>query len=396
MTRTVFRRLLWSSGLVVAIAMGATTAAMNETGRATAGESAAPAAAAVKVSVQEVTPRSVTLWKEYSGRLEAVDRVEIRPRVGGAIQSFHFREGALVKAGDLIATIDQAPYQAAVARARADVEAAEAQVNLAALEVGRAKSLVTSRAVSQSTLDQRSSTLAQAVANADAAKAALRTAELDLGYTEVRSPIDGRIGQIKVTAGNLVAAGLSSAVLTTVVSVDPIYAGFDVNAGDVAEILSALPDQDGPLPAYGDIPVEVQRFDSEGAHSAVHGRVQLIGNEVDPQSGTLRIRAALDNPKGSLIPGEFVRIRLGQPRPQDRLLISERTVGTDQDRKYVLVVGEDRTVEYRTIRLGASVDGLRVVEDGLKPGEQIVAEGIQSLTPGTLVDPQPVTLASAE
>lgn len=396
MQQTVFRRLLWSTTLAVAIAAGATTAALNETGHAAADESATAPVVAVKVAVSAVTPRSVTLWKEYSGRLEAVDRVEIRPRVGGAIQSFHFREGALVKKGDLIATIDQAPYQAAVERARADVEAAEAQVSLAALEVGRAEALVTSRTVSQSTLDQRASVSNQAIASADAAKAALRTAELDLGYTEVRSPIDGRIGQIAVTAGNLVAAGLSSAVLTTVVSVDPIYAGFDVNAGDVAEILSALPDQDGPLPAYGDIPVEVQRFDSEGTQPAVRGHVQLIGNEVDPLSGTLRIRASLDNPKGSLIPGEFVRIRLGQPRPEDRLLISERAVGTDQDRKFVLVVGTDRKVEYRTIELGASVDGLRVVEDGLHPGEQIVVEGIQSLTPGTLVEPEPVALASAE
>ncbi|MEH6717803.1 MAG: efflux RND transporter periplasmic adaptor subunit [Aurantimonas endophytica] len=396
MKRTVFRRLLWSSSLALAIAAGATTAALNETGPAAAGQAAAAAPQALKVPVTAVTPRSVTLWREYSGRLEAVDRVEIRPRVGGAIQSFHFREGALVKKGDLIATIDQAPYQAAVARVRADVEAAEAQVHLAALEVTRAESLVTSRTVSQSTLDQRSSAYDQAVASADAAKAALTTAELDLGYTEVRAPIDGRIGRIEVTAGNLVAAGLSSAVLTTMVSVDPIYAGFDVNAGDVAEILSALPDQDGPLPAYGDIPVEVQRFGSEGAQAAVRGHVQLIGNEVDPSSGTLRIRASLANPKGSLIPGEFVRIRLGQPKPEDRLLISERAVGTDQDRKYVLVVGEDRKVEYRTITLGATVDGLRVVEDGLKPGEQIVVEGIQSLTPGTLVEPEPVALASAE
>ncbi|MBB4004585.1 efflux RND transporter periplasmic adaptor subunit [Aurantimonas endophytica] len=396
MKRTVFRRLLWSSSLALAIAAGATTAALNETGPAAAGQAAAAAPQALKVPVTAVTPRSVTLWREYSGRLEAVDRVEIRPRVGGAIQSFHFREGALVKKGDLIATIDQAPYQAAVARVRADVEAAEAQVHLAALEVTRAESLVTSRTVSQSTLDQRSSAYDQAVASADAAKAALTTAELDLGYTEVRAPIDGRIGRIEVTAGNLVASGLSSAVLTTMVSVDPIYAGFDVNAGDVAEILSALPDQDGPLPAYGDIPVEVQRFGSEGAQAAVRGHVQLIGNEVDPSSGTLRIRASLANPKGSLIPGEFVRIRLGQPKPEDRLLISERAVGTDQDRKYVLVVGEDRKVEYRTITLGATVDGLRVVEDGLKPGEQIVVEGIQSLTPGTLVQPEPVALASAE
>ena len=399
MKRTVFRRLLWSSSLAFIIAAGAATVAVNEPERAVASEaspSQPPQPAAVQVPVTAVTPRSITLWKEYSGRLEAVDRVQIRPRVGGAIEAFHFREGALVKKGDRVATIDPAPYEATVARARADVEAAEAQVHLAALEVERAKSLVTSRTVSQSTLDQRSSAYDQAVASADAAKAALRTAELDLGYTEVRAPIDGRIGQIEVSAGNLVAAGLSSPVLATMVSVDPIYAGFDVDAGEVAGILSALPAQDGPLPAYGDIPVEVQRFDGEGNKPALRGHVQLIGNEVDPQSGTLRIRAAIDNPKGSLIPGEFVRIRLGQPKPEDRLLISERAVGTDQDRKFVLVVGDDHKVEYRTVQLGASVDGLRVVAEGLKPGEQIVVDGIQALTPGTLVDPEPVALASAK
>ena len=396
MKQTAIQRLLWSSSLAVLIAAGATTVALNEPEPASATEAAAPAPTAVEVPVSEVKPRSVTLWRDYSGRLEAVDRVEIRARVAGAIDAFHFREGALVKKGDLIATIDPAPYQAAVARAKADVEAAEAQVHLADLEVERAKSLVNSRAVSQSTLDQRSSASDQAAASVDAAKAALRTAELDLGYTEVRAPIDGRIGQIEVTAGNLVAAGLSSPVLTTMVSVDPIYAGFDVNAGDVAEILSALPDQDGPLPAYGDIPVEVQRFDAGGTQQPVRGHVQLIGNEVDRESGTLRIRASLDNPKGALVPGEFVRIRLGQPKPEDRLLISEKSVGTDQDRKYVLVVGKDNKVEYRTVELGASIDGLRVVSDGLKPGEQIVASGIQSLTPGTLVDPEPVALASTQ
>ncbi len=307
MKRSSFNRLLWSSSLALALVAGAGLVVTNEPERATASENAQPQPAAVQVPVAEVKPRAVTLWKEYSGRLEPVERVEIRPRVAGAIEAFHFREGALVKKGDLIATIDPAPYQAAVARARADVEAAEAQVHLAGLEVERAKSLVTSRTVSQSTLDQRSSAYDQAVATADAAKAALSTAELDLGYTEVRAPIDGRIGQIAVTAGNLVAAGLSSPVLTTMVSVDPIYAGFDVNAGDVAEILSTLPDQNGPLPAYGDIPVEVQRFDVRSEQKPVRGHVQFIGNEVDPNSGTLRIRASLDNPQGALVPGESIR-----------------------------------------------------------------------------------------
>ena len=395
MKQPFIRQLLWSSSLALVIGAGAATVALNEPERAAATEAAAPVPAAVPVSAATVKPRSVTLWKEFSGRLEAVDRVEIRPRVGGAIEAFHFREGALIKKGDLIATIDPALYQAAVARARAEVEAADVQVKLAALEVGRAKSLVSSRTVSVSTLDQRSSAHDQAVANADAAKAALKTAELDLGYTEVRAPIAGRIGQIQVTEGNLVAAGLASPVLTTMVSVNPIYASFDVSANDLADILAALPEQDGPLPKVEKIPVEVERFGVKGAETSLRGHVQLIGNEVDPDSGTLRVRASIDNAKGALVPGEFVRIRLGRPEPQDELLVSERAVGTDQDRKYVLVVGSDQKVEYRTIQLGATVDGLRVVSEGLKPNERIVMDGIQSLTPGTLVAPEPVALASA-
>ncbi|MCB8839455.1 efflux RND transporter periplasmic adaptor subunit [Aurantimonas sp. VKM B-3413] len=397
MKKTSIRRLLWSSTLSLAIAAGATSVALNDPEPAIANEASAKASApaAVPVSVATVKPQSVTLWKEFSGRLEAVDRVEIRPRVAGAIEAFHFREGALVKKGDLLATIDPAPFEAAVARARADVEAAEAQVRLAALEVDRAKSLVTSRTVSQSTLDQRSSAYDQAVANADAARATLKTAELDLGYTEVRAPIDGRIGQIQVTEGNLVAASLASPVLATLVSVDPVYASFDVAASDIADILASLPEGSDGLPAVEKLPVEVERFGGAAAKDPVRGHVQLIGNEVNPDSGTLRVRAAIDNPKGAFVPGEFVHVRLGQPKPQDALMISETAVGTDQDRKYVLVVGDDRKVEYRKVELGASVDGLRVVSDGLKPGEQIVLVGIQSLAPGTLVSPEPVALAAA-
>ncbi|MEX6505759.1 efflux RND transporter periplasmic adaptor subunit [Jiella sp. M17.18] len=398
MKKTSIRQLLWSSSLAIAVAAGATTVALNRPEDAVATEAPAPASApkAIPVPVATVKPRPVTLWKEFSGRLEAVDRVEIRPRVAGAIEAFHFREGALVKKGDLIATIDPAPYQATVAKARADVEAAEAQVHLAALEVERAKSLATSRTVSQSTLDQRSSAYDQAVANADAAKATLKAAELDLGYTEVRAPIAGRIGQIQLTAGNLVAAGLSSPVLTTVVSVDPIYASFDVAASDIADILSALPAGADGLPAVGKLPVEVQRLGGKGVPQTVRGHVQLIGNEVDTDSGTLRVRAEIANPGGALVPGEFVRVRLGQPKPQDALMISETAVGTDQDRKYVLVVGDDSKVAYRKVELGASVDGLRVVSDGLKSGDRIVTDGIQALAPGTLVSPEPVALAAAK
>ncbi|MCF3640414.1 efflux RND transporter periplasmic adaptor subunit [Rhizobium sp. TRM95111] len=356
-----------------------------------AGANAAPAAAsaevpAVPVTVAAVEPRSVSTWQEFSGRLEAVDRVEVRSRVPGAIQSVHFREGALVKAGDLLITIDPAPFEAAVAQAESLVASAKAKLDLADTELERGRKLVAKNTISDSDFVQRQSVRAEAVANLRAAEAALTTARLDLGYTEIRAPIDGRVGRREITEGNLVAAGPGSPALTTLVSSGPIYASFNANEELVARTLANLPETNGVLPAIDHVPVEIETLSDDGTPLA--GKLQLIDNEVDSTSGTIRVRAVFDNPGNRLIPGQFVRIRMGEPVAQARLMVSERAVGTDQDKKFVFVVDAENKVNYRQVQLGASVDGLRIVEEGLSPGDRIVVNGLQRIRAGVVVDPQ--------
>jgi multidrug efflux system membrane fusion protein len=392
---TIFgsRRLLAGVGVGAVLSLAAATTLIDGSNGAKAGASAATEPAAIPVSVATVKLQDVTTWQEFSGRLEAVDRVDLRSRVAGAIQSVNFREGALVKKGHVLVTIDPAPFEATVAQAKAQVSAAEARVELTKLELDRGRKLVASRTVSQSDLDQRMSAYHEATASLRSAEAALQSAELDLGYTEIRAPIEGRIGKHQVTVGNLVAAGAGSPVLTTLVSVDPIYVGFDVNEEIVARILSELPSGATGERATENIPVEME---TEGDSAPIRGRLQFIDNRVDAASGTVQLRAVFDNPDGLLLPGQFVRVRIGQPKPEPQLLISERAVGTDQDKKFVLVVDPQNKLDYRRIVLGDWADGLRIVRTGLKPGDRIVVNGLQHVRPGAVVAPEPVAMASVE
>jgi multidrug efflux system membrane fusion protein len=230
--------------------------------------------------------------------------------------------------------------------------------------------------------------LREAEANLKAAQAQLQTTRLSLGYTQVRAPVSGRIGKLEVTVGNLIAAGPGAPVLTTLVSVSPIYASFDADEKTVAGALESL--AGGARRAVERIPVQMGT--SATTDTPFTGQLQLIDNQVDPRSGTVRVRAVFDNKDGSLMPGQFARIRMGQPKTARTLLVSERAVGTDQDKKYVLVVGEGDKTEYRTVTLGAPVDGLRTVLSGLKPGERIVVNGLQRVRPGDVVQPQTVPM----
>jgi len=390
MKKTVVRRLLWGAGVVIFVSIaGAAVLTRSLDGAKADTTVAIGAPQAIPVAVATVEPRSVTLSREYSGRLEAVERVEVRSRVAGAIQSVHFREGALVKEGDLLVTIDQAPYKAAVAQAEAVVAAAEARVELTKLELERGRKLAASRTVSQSDLDQRLSAYHQAEADLRSAQAALQSARLDLEHTEIRAPVAGRIGALEITVGNLVAAGAGSPVLTRLVSVDPIYASFSIDEEFVTQALAELPATGNGTPAIEQIPVEV----STDGGAPIRGHLQLVDNEVDAASGTVRVRAVIDNPDGRLLPGQFVRVRVGEPKPEEELMISDRAIGTDQDKKFVLVVGADNTVGYREVKLGASAEGMRIIESGLEPGERIVVNGLQRVRPGALVAPQ---IADAE
>jgi multidrug efflux system membrane fusion protein len=340
----------------------------------------------VPVTVAVVASRDVTTWQEFSGRLEAVDRVQIRSRVAGAIQSVHFREGALVKAGDLLFTIDPEPYQAAVSQAEGQVASAEAKVNLAQIELERGRRLSDNKTISQSDLDQRQNAFTEAQAGLRTSQAALRSAQLELGYTEVKAPVAGRVGKIEITVGNLVAAGSTSPALTTLVSVDPIYASFNASEEMVTKALAELPAADGAVPAVEQIPVEVGTLADQG--TPIKGKLQLIDNQVDAASGTIGVRAVFDNPGGKLIPGQFVRVRMGEPKAENKILISDRAVGTDQDKKFVFVVDAENKVSYRPVQLGTAAEGQRIVESGLTVGDKIVVNGLQRIRPGAVVAPQ--------
>lgn len=346
------------------------------------------------VSVATVAESDATTWDEFSGRLEAVERVDIRSRVAGAVLATHFREGALVKKGDLLVTIDPAPYAAEVARAEAQASAAQARLSHATGEFARSQRLWDDKAIAQRELDDRQNALREAEANLLAAQAQVQTARLSLGYTQVRAPVAGRIGKVDVTVGNLVAAGPGAPVLTTLVSVSPIYASFDADEQTVARALQGL-NQGGASARAAIERIAVQMGTAGSADTPFTGRLQLIDNQVDARSGTVRVRAVFDNQDGALMPGQFARIRMAQPKGDRQLLVSERAIGTDQDKKFVMVVGEDNKAEYREVKLGAPVDGLRRVTDGLKPGERIVVNGLQRVRPGTVLQPQPVEMKTA-
>jgi multidrug efflux system membrane fusion protein len=385
------RRLLLSSVAALAVAGAIGFVIWSSGNGAARGESADKAAsAALPVSVSVVEQRNVAMWDEFSGRLEAIDRVEVRSRVAGAVQSVHFREGALVKQNDLLIAIDPAPYAAEVERAEAQVGAAQARVLLTKNEMDRGQQLSDSRTISQRDLDQRLNAHREAEANLRSAQAALQSAKLNLDYTKVRAPVAGRVGKLEITVGNLVAAGPGAPVLTSLVSVNPIYASFSADEQIVARALQSLGDEGLDYDRIDRIPVEMTTVTSNGA--TFKGKMQLIDNQFDVRTGTVRVRAVFDNADGRLIPGQFARLRMGQAKSEPALAISERAIGTDQDKKYVLVVDHDNKAVYREVVLGPAIEGLRVVTQGLKTGERIVVNGLQRVRPGSVVEPQLVSM----
>jgi multidrug efflux system membrane fusion protein len=384
------RRFLLGTVAVVALAGAIGAVISSSDNGAASGQPAAAAPAALPVSVSVVEQRDVAIWDEFSGRLEAIDRVDIRSRVAGAVQAVHFREGALVKQNDLLITIDPAPFEAEVARAEAQVGAAQARVLLTKNEMERGQQLSDSRTISQRDLDQRLNAYREAEANLRAAEAALQAAKLNLDYTQVRAPVSGRVGKLEITVGNLVAAGPGAPVLTSLVSVNPIYASFNVDEQILARALQSLGESGRSYDQIERIPVEMTTVTSNG--TVFKGKMQLIDNQFDIRTGTVRVRAVFDNADGRLIPGQFARLRMGQAKSEPALAVSERAIGTDQDKKYVLVVDDENKATYREVTLGPSVEGLRVVTQGLKAGERIVVKGLQRVRPGAVVQPQLVSM----
>jgi multidrug efflux system membrane fusion protein len=373
------------AGLTASVALSA-VAVFTLSGTRAQGDTAPVAPPAIPVSVATVEAREIVPWAEFSGRLEAIERVELRSRVAGVVEAVHFREGNLVKQGDLLVSIDQAPYLADLQRAEAQVQGAKARVALAESENERGQQLLATRNLSQRDIDTRINNLREAQANLQVAEAARRTAQLNLDYTQIRAPISGRIGRLDVTVGNLIAAG--GQVLTSLLSVDPIYAAFNADERSVLDALASLPDGSRALEQ---IPVRLTTATAQAAQFS--GKLHFVDNGIDGASGTVRVRALLDNPDGKLMPGQFVRVQLGQARAEQQLVINERAVGTDQNKKFVFVVGDDAKAAWREVSLGAAHDGLRVVNAGLKPGERIVVNGLQRVRPGATVAPEPVPMA---
>jgi membrane fusion protein, multidrug efflux system len=375
MANSLARNIALGAGIfLVSVTLGGGAALWDLAGVAAQAEQAPAAPPAVPASVALVEAKATTPSDEFSGRLEAIERVEIRSRVAGAVQAIHFREGALVKKDDLLVQIDPALYAAEVDRAQGQVSAARARLIFTRADYDRGQQLTTS-SITQRDLDNRSNAFHEAEANLAATEAALKTAQLNLSYTEVRAPVSGP----------------SSPLLTTLVSVNPIYASFNADEQVVSRALKTLADEKTPNEIER-VPVHMTTVSDT---SPIKGRMQFIDNQVDPRSGTVRVRAVFDNHDGRLMPGQFARLSMGQPKPEQTLLISERAVGTDQNKKFVMVVDGKDKAEYREVQLGASVDGMRIILGGLKAGERIVVNGLQRVRPGVTIKPEMVAMNSA-
>jgi len=343
-------------------------------------QASGPAAAppAPEVTVATVIAKPLRDFQEFTGRLQAVDSVEIRPRVSGFIDSVQFTEGARVKKGQLLFRIDPRPFQAEVNRLNAELRRARSQATLAESNHSRGQRLVSQKLISQQDFDQLATTASTANDEIGSAQAQLEAARLNLEFTEVRSPIDGRVSRALITAGNLVS---NASVLTTVVSDDPVYAYFDA---DEQTYLKFAP-HGGDSAQEAQDSVYMGLIDEDGYPHT--GRLDFVDNQVDPQSGTIRGRAVFDNKDGRFTPGLFARIKLVSGNVRDTILIDERAVGTDLGKKFVLALKGDDTLEYRPITLGAAVDGLRVVSSGLAANDVVVVNGLQHVKPGIAVKP---------
>jgi membrane fusion protein, multidrug efflux system len=349
------------------------------------------------VTVAAPLQKKIKTWDEYSGRFEAIDRVEVRPRVSGFIETVDFKDGVLVKEGDLLFTLDKRPYQIAVDSAKARVAQQDAQVALARNDVERAEPLAKTQVLSGQVFDQRKTALSTAQALLLAAKADLRSAELNLEWCDVRAPISGRISDRKVDSGNLVAGGqqAGTTLLATIVSLDPIHFVFDVAESDYLRY-SRL-NLAGERPSSRDVanPVRVKLADEGGFDH--EGKMDFVDNALNERSGTLRGRAIFDNPDRILTPGVFGRLALFGGEAE-RFLIPDTAVVSDQARKIVFTVNGEDTIVATPITLGPIVDGLRIVATGLKADDRIVIEGIANpaVRPGAKVAPTAGTIASAE
>lgn len=385
-TRPEFRRkpaCAWRTWLLASLLLPALAACQRP---ASPGNPPAP-----EVGFVTVAPRAVRLTDEFNGRVEAIDAVELRPRVSGYLQRLAYREGDTVAAGAVLFVIDQRPYRIALDRAEAQRQRAQAALQLAGVQLARVRALMSSHATSQEELDNAQATAAQAEADLHAAQAAVDEAKLDLGYTEVRSPIAGRAGRAALTVGNLARA--DQTLLTSIVSQDPVYVYFDCD--EQSYLRYTAQGGDAGQPAIGaSRAVHVGLADESGFPHA--GSIDFQDNRVDPATGTIRARVRLANPERRLTPGLYARVQLGSGRDDTLLLVDDKAVLADQDRRYVYVVSADDRAQRRDVKIGREIGGERVIEAGLRGGERVVVDGVQRIAfPGAPIKPAPLAASPA-
>lgn len=335
--------------------------------------------------------KEVTDWDEYTGRIEAMETVEIRARVSGYLDRVMLKDGDKVKKGDLLFVIDPRPYQAELNRAEAELERARSRLELAHNDLARAEKLRKSKAISEEEYDGRSKGQRESAGALKSAEAAAQVARLNLGFTEIRAPISGRIGRELITPGNLVNA--DQTLLTTIVSIDPVYVYIDADERAVLKYRRMAATGERTSARDTKIPAELALLDETGFPH--HGHIDYVDPRLDASTGTLRARGVFENPAELLSPGFFARLRVHGGAPRQALLIPERAIGSDQGQKFVWIAKPDGSIEYRRVTLGGQHGALRVVADGLKPNEQVVIEGIQKLRPGAKVKADVVAVPDA-
>jgi RND family efflux transporter MFP subunit len=345
------------------------------------GPQQAPLMPPPKVTVAPVVQRHVTEWEEFTGRTEAVENVEIRPRVSGHVLEVRFQSGQLVKKGDVLFVIDPRWHQAEFERRNAEYEQAKVRLETAEREAHRTEQLLTSKAISTEEAEARQARFSEAKAGLLAAEAGRNFAQLDLQYTEIRAPIDGRVSRAIVTQGNFVSGIAGNAtLLTTIVTVDPVYVYADIDENSLLRFNELVRNRKVPAAEGDKVPVELQLGNEEGFPH--RGVVESFDNRLDAGTGSILLRSVFPNKDGAIVPGLFARIRVPLSEKYDALMIHEASIGTDQALKFVLTLSSSNTVEYRPVTLGPTIDGMRVVRSGLKAGEEIVVNGMARVRPG--------------
>ena len=340
-----------------------------------------PPAAPTPVTVASVLPRHMRLWTEFSGRLAAVDSAEIRPQVNGRITEIRFKDGQQVHEGDILFVIDPRPYEAAVAKAEADLATSRTNANLARVELDRARRLIDQQAIAHDYFDQKNNASGVAQAAIQSAAAALTQAKLDVDHAYVKAPISGRVSRAEITVGNLVQTS-PAPLLTTIVSDNGIYADFDVDEQTYLQSVRAhatTADQEHKIP----VELSVQ---GDNGH-VYKGTIESFDNKIDTGTGTIRARARFANEDGALVPGMFASVKLASAANSTVMLVPDDAIGSDQSKRFVFVVGQDRKAAFREVTLGQEVNGERVVLSGLQPREKIIVDGVQRVQPGAVVEP---------